>query len=72
MNICFENYCRDHFTSSIKFWSSERNTENTLSDLYFNGESDYSEENTYYIKVFRSTILHPFEFEPDQKKKCGN
>ena len=25
-----------------------------------------------HIKVFRSTILHPFEFEPDQKKKCGN
>ena len=35
----------DRFSSFIKFSSSERNTENTISDLYFNEESDYSEEN---------------------------
>ena len=29
----------------IKFWSSERITENTMSRLYFNEESDYFEEN---------------------------
>ena len=28
--------------SGIKFWSSERNTENTMSHLYFNEESDYT------------------------------
>ena len=29
----------------IKFWFSERITENTMSRLYFNEESDYFEEN---------------------------
>ena len=43
-----------------------------MSDLYFNEESDYSEENTCYIEVFRSTILRLFQYEPEQKKTCGN
>ena len=30
----------------LEVWSSERNTENTKLDLYFNEENDYSEENT--------------------------
>ena len=34
------------FQVFIKFWSSERNTENTMSHLHFNEESDYSEEYT--------------------------
>ena len=38
--------------SGIKFWSSERNTENTFSHLYFNEESDYFEENTCENEVF--------------------
>ena len=29
-----------------------------MSHLYFNDESDYSEENTCDNEVFRSTILH--------------
>ena len=32
--------------SGIKFWSSERNTENPMSHLYFDEESDYFKENT--------------------------
>ena len=40
----------------IKFWSSERNTENTMSHLYFNEESNYSEENTCEYEVFCSII----------------
>ena len=43
-----------------------------MSDLYFNEDSDYSEENTCDDKVFRSTIFQPFQFEPEQKKTCGN
>ena len=39
---------------------------------HFNEESDYSEENTCDNKVFCSTILQPFQFEPEQKKTCGN
>ena len=35
--------------------SSDRNTENTMSHLYFNEDSDYSEENTRENEVFRST-----------------
>ena len=62
------NKCYDHFSSFIKFSSSERNTENTISDLYFNEKSDYSEENTSDNEVFCSTILQPFQFEPEQKK----
>ena len=42
--------------SGIKFWSSDRNTENTMSLIYFNEGSDYSEENTCENQDFRSTI----------------
>ena len=43
------------FFRNYKFWSSE-NTENTMSHLYFNEESDYFKENTCENEVFRSTI----------------
>ena len=42
--------------SGIKFWFSDRNTENTMSHLYFKEDSDYSEENTFENEVFHSTI----------------
>ena len=42
--------------------TSERNTKYTISDLYFNEESDYSGENTSDNEVFRSTILQLFQF----------
>ena len=42
----------------VFFKSSERNTENTMSHLYFNKESGYSEENKCENEVFDSTILH--------------
>ena len=35
---------------------SERNTEKTMLHLYFNEESDYSEENTCENEVFYSTV----------------
>ena len=54
--------CYNRFSSFHKFWSAERNTENTMSDLHFNEESDYSEENTSDNETF----------EPEQKKKWGN
>ena len=44
------------FQVFIKFRSSERNTENTMSNLYFNEESDYFKENTCKNEVFHSTI----------------
>ena len=40
-----------------------------MSDLCFNEENDYSEENTSDNEDFRSTILQSFQFEPKQKKK---
>ena len=40
--------------SGVKFLSSDRNTENTMSHLYFNENSDYSEENTYESTSFAS------------------
>ena len=42
--------------SGIKFWSSERNTENSMSHLYSNEKSDYFKVNTYENEVFCSTI----------------
>ena len=62
------NKCFDHFSNLIKFWFSERNTENAMSDIYFNGEIDYSEENTSDNEDFRSTIFQRLQFEPEQKK----
>ena len=35
----------------------KKKKENMMSHLYFNEESNYSEENTYDNEVFRSTIL---------------
>ena len=46
------------FQVFIKFSSNERITENTMSHLYFNEESDYSAENTCENEVFHSAILH--------------
>ena len=56
LETCYQMY--DRFSVFIKFWSSERSTENTIWHLYFNEESDYSEGNTRDNDVFRSTILH--------------
>ena len=62
------NKCYDPFKNFIKFWSSERNTENEMSHLYFNKENDYSVENTNENEDLHSTILYSFQFEPKQKK----
>ena len=43
-----------------------------MSDLYFNEEIDYSEENTSDNEDFRSTIVQPFQIEPEQEKTCVN
>ena len=56
----------------MKISPSKKNTENTMSDLYFNEESDCSEEYTSDNENFHSTILQPFQFEPTKKQKCGN
>ena len=40
------NKCYDWFLGFIKFWSSQRKTENTVSHLYFDEKSYYSEKNT--------------------------
>ena len=55
------------FFKFIKFWSKERNNWK-----YLNEKSDNSEGNTCDIKVFRSTIIQPFQFEPEQKKNTCN
>ena len=43
-----------------------------MSYLCVNRESDYSEENTGDKEDLRSTILEPFQFEPEQNKTYGN
>ena len=48
--------CMIVFQVAIKFWSSDRNTENTMPHLYFSEDSDYSEENKCENEVFRSMI----------------
>ena len=44
------------FFSGIEVLSSDRNTENVMSHLYFNEDSDYSEESTCENEVFCSFI----------------
>ena len=39
-----------------------------MSDLYFNEECYYSEENVSDNEDFCSTILEPFQFDNEQKK----
>ena len=47
----------DPFSGFIKFWSSERNTENTMSNLYFNEEQgEKSEENTSDNEDFHHSL----------------
>ena len=48
----------NRFSGLNKFWFSERITENTVSHLNFNEESDYSEESTCDNEDFSSTIFH--------------
>ena len=38
-----------------------------MPDLYFNEQSTHSEESTSDKENFRSNILLPFQFEPEQK-----
>ena len=45
-NELLESCCYDCFSTSIEFWYSRRITENKMSDLYFNKESNYPGENT--------------------------
>ena len=40
-----------------------------MSDLYFNEESDYSEENASDNEDFRPTILQLFQFETTEIKR---
>ena len=47
--------CHDRNSSFIKFRPSQRDTENTMSDLYFNKKIDYSEE-----KVWIKNSTPPF------------
>ena len=44
----------------------------TMSDSYFNNESNYSEENASDSEDFHSNYLQPFQFEPEKKKSNGN
>ena len=44
------------FQVFIKFWPSERNTEDTVSNFYLNEDGDHSEENTCKNEVFRFAI----------------
>ena len=44
-----------------------------MSDLYFKEERDYfGGGNASHNEDFRSTILQPFQFEPDQETTCVN
>ena len=56
------------FRVSLSSDPMKKNTEIAISDLYFSEKSDYSEENISDNENFRSTILQPFQFEPEQKK----
>ena len=42
-----------------------------MSELYFNEERDFSEEDICDNEVFCSAILYPFQFKAEQKKTCN-
>ena len=67
-----ETCCYGRFSSFIKFWSSERNTGNTMSDLYLMKKVIILKKMTSDNENFRSTIFQSFQFEPEQKKTCVN
>ena len=46
------------FRFSLNFDPVKKISENTISNLYFNKEGDYSEENACDNEVFHFTILH--------------
>ena len=62
-------YVKIVFQVSLKFDPAKKNTENTMSNLYFNEESDYSEENTSDSEDCRFTILQPFQVAPKEEKR---
>ena len=43
-----------------------------MSDLYFNEESDYSEENTNDNDTFAPPFFDHFSLSLNRKKTCGN
>ena len=47
----------DRVSGFNKFWSSEKNTENMMSHLYFNEESDYPEQSICDSEDFCTTVL---------------
>ena len=59
--ICFENYQKLNLGEFIY---------NAECHIYFNEENDYYEEDTCNNEVFCSTILQPFQFDPEQKNMC--
>ena len=58
------------FQVSLNFDPAKKNTENMMPDLYFNGKA--KEGTTSENEDFCLAILQPFQFEPEQKKTCGN
>ena len=67
MNICFENYWKlvikwffsefINVTIVFQVWYSEINTENTMSNLYFNEGSDNSEENAVWAWTEKKLVV---------------
>ena len=53
VKIWLPSYTSIWFFFYFKYWSGERKTGDKMSDLHFNGESGYPEENTSYNEDFR-------------------
>ena len=58
------------FQVSLNFDSVKEILKKAMSYLYFNEESDYSEENTSENEDLCSTILQSFQCVSKQKKTC--
>ena len=58
------------FQVSLNFDSVKEILKKAMPYLYFNEESDYSEENTSENEDLCSTILQSFQFVSRQKKTC--
>ena len=66
------NKCYDRFPSFLESWSTERNTENTMSDLYLMEKVVILKKRQTTIKTFPPPFFNHFSLNLNRIKTCGN
>ena len=66
------NKCYDGLSSFIYNFDPVKEILNAMSDLYFNKDSYYSEENTCAMKSFAALFFNHFSLSLNRKETGGN